>query len=372
MSIHLKRHCTIILKSQLYYDKIIQNGVVYLNKQIFNNPFEKFDFKKYRDKQYLKSESNGLGFYIFSYTMTMTISAFAIMLIMSLIMPNNDDWTNTTSIPMFLMQIFCAVIASFIPGLFYFLISKKRIADTILVKPIKASYLIPIVFMGMAVAMVANIAADIVNNNFGIFNLKNTVSMDSSSQSVTSNILYIISTALVPAFSEEFAFRGIVMGSLRKYGDAFAIITSAVMFGLMHGNIVQIPFAFILGLIFGYAACKTNSIVPAIIIHFINNFYAVILDILQSSEILNERDFHAVYYLIIAAFCLFGVISFIYLLKKDRSFFRISDKPSPYFNSDFRLSLKEKNTAFFLSAGVLSSIVFFLFEIIISLGVING
>lgn len=83
-------------------------------------------------------------------------------------------------------------------------------------------------------------------------------------------------TAVIPAFVEEFAIRGVVMQSLRKYGDGFAIIMSSFVFALMHGNMIQIPFAFIAGIGIGYAVIKTGTMWTGIIIHFINNAIAVI------------------------------------------------------------------------------------------------
>lgn len=82
------------------------------------------------------------------------------------------------------------------------------------------------------------------------------------------NVLYV---AAIPALVEEFAFRGVTLGLLRPYGDSFAIITSSVLFALMHGNFIQIPFAFFVGLVLAYAVVRTGSMVPAILIHFINN-----------------------------------------------------------------------------------------------------
>ena len=58
---------------------------------------------------------------------------------------------------------------------------------------------------------------------------------------------------------EEFAMRGVVMQSLRKYGDWFAIIMSSLVLALVHGNMVQIPFAFIAGIAIGYAVTVTGS-----------------------------------------------------------------------------------------------------------------
>ncbi|WP_295250255.1 CPBP family intramembrane glutamic endopeptidase, partial [Ruminococcus sp.] len=73
--------------------------------------------------------------------------------------------------------------------------------------------------------MIANVATSVIADNFSLFGIENTSSgLTSGDSSVLSIVLNIISTAIVPAFAEEFAFRGIVMGSLRKFGDTVAII----------------------------------------------------------------------------------------------------------------------------------------------------
>ncbi len=88
------------------------------------------------------------------------------------------------------------------------------------------------------------------------------------------NILYI---SAIPALVEELAFRGIALGMLRKYGDGFAIVISAFLFGILHGNFIQIPFAFCVGIALAYTVVRTGSIVPAILIHFINNAMSCLL-----------------------------------------------------------------------------------------------
>ncbi len=87
----------------------------------------------------------------------------------------------------------------------------------------------------------------------------------------------LLQMAAIPALVEELAFRGIALGVLRKYGDGFAIVVSALLFGMLHGNFIQIPFAFCMGLILGYSVVRTGSIVPAIVIHFINNAMSCLL-----------------------------------------------------------------------------------------------
>ncbi len=69
---------------------------------------------------------------------------------------------------------------------------------------------------------------------------------------------------------EEIIYRGFLMKSLQKYGKTFAILVSAAVFGLMHGNPLQSIFAFMVGLVFGYAAME-YSIYFSILLHVLNN-----------------------------------------------------------------------------------------------------
>ena len=81
----------------------------------------------------------------------------------------------------------------------------------------------------------------------------------------------VCANAIVPALIEELALRGIVMTPLRKYGSGFAILISAFAFGIFHGDLDQIPFAFICGLFMGYAVVITESLWTGIVIHALNN-----------------------------------------------------------------------------------------------------
>lgn len=92
--------------------------------------------------------------------------------------------------------------------------------------------------------------------------------------------IYVLDCALIPAIVEEFAIRGVVMQPLRKYGNKFAIIMSSLIFALMHGNMQQIPFAFVAGIGLGYFAISTGSIWTGIAIHFSNNLFAVVINII--------------------------------------------------------------------------------------------
>ncbi len=91
-------------------------------------------------------------------------------------------------------------------------------------------------------------------------------------------ILDIIGTAIVPAFCEEFLFRGLILAALLPYGKKTAIFGSAILFGLMHQNPAQILYTVALGIILAVMAIESESIWGGIILHFVNNLVSVILN----------------------------------------------------------------------------------------------
>lgn len=76
---------------------------------------------------------------------------------------------------------------------------------------------------------------------------------------------------------EEILFRGIILdGYLKNYKPWQGIIVSAFLFALLHGNLTQGIGAFGMGILFGWVYWKTNSIIPSMLLHFINNSVAFI------------------------------------------------------------------------------------------------
>jgi sodium transport system permease protein len=78
--------------------------------------------------------------------------------------------------------------------------------------------------------------------------------------------------AVLPALCEELAFRGFILSGLRHLGHKWwAIVLSAVFFGMAHTVIQQSIAAAALGLVIGYVAVQTTSLVPGMLFHAIYN-----------------------------------------------------------------------------------------------------
>lgn len=93
----------------------------------------------------------------------------------------------------------------------------------------------------------------------------------------TDTLSMFVYASIVAPLSEELIFRGYALRALRPYGKRFAIVGSALLFGLFHGNLLQTPYAVLVGLILGYVTVE-YSIFWAIAIHVFNNL--VLADLL--------------------------------------------------------------------------------------------
>ncbi len=108
-------------------------------------------------------------------------------------------------------------------------------------------------------------------------------------------IVSLISISLIPAFSEEIIFRGIMQKMFtKKYKVITAIFISATFFALMHGDVSSLSYTFAAGLIMGFLAYYTNSLWPAIIYHATNNAIGVIsasfISYLGFDKLLNQTQ----------------------------------------------------------------------------------
>lgn len=174
-------------------------------------------------------------------------------------------------------------------------------------------------------------------------------------------VVSVLTTALLPALLEEFAFRGVILGSLRRFGDGFAVIISALLFGMTHFYLTQIPMAFILGLVMGFIVVKTNSLLPGILIHFFNNFFAAGIDALSYNISTGQYIlvFYAATYLLMGI----GILCVWRLSKSSQNLVSFPERAKSGF------SLK-KRVGFFCSSGVMIS-AFVLFGLCIILGTVG-
>ena len=194
-------------------------------------------------------------------------------------------------------------------------VSKKRISDLVpLARPKKGTFF-PLVLIGFAFCMFSNLINIEFENFFESFGTEYNVSREKPEFTLIAFVLSVISTAIMPALVEEYACRGIVFGTLLPFGEGFALLTSSIIFGVMHGNFDQMPFAFFVGLILGYVRIRSGSIWPCMIIHFLNNLFSVLSQ--YSGYIFSSRTREILYIITVFSMLLIGTVGAFLFTKRE-------------------------------------------------------
>lgn len=119
------------------------------------------------------------------------------------------------------------------------------------------------------------IFSSIVGSFIGMESTNTTVEMiEASPISVT-----LVFAVILAPIAEEFLMRKLLIDRLSKYGEGFAILVSAVTFGLFHGNFYQFFYAALLGIVLGYVYVR-GGLVYSIAMHAVINFLGSVLPML--------------------------------------------------------------------------------------------
>ena len=208
-----------------------------------------------------------------------------------------------------------------LPGCLYFTFSKKSAPRA---EPIRSSVVMPryfplLIICGMAVITITATVNSIFIELVGLGGLYDEFMVAPTRMTDSDAVASMIMTAIAPAFAEEFLFRGVAYGNLRKYGRPFALTASAVLFALMHQNAAQTFYTFCAGLVMGLCYELTGSIWCGVFLHLFNNLYAVLGEVLYARL---GNSYGAVITLLNAVLILLGIGSALWLyviLKRSRT-----------------------------------------------------
>lgn len=214
------------------------------------------------------------------------------------------------------MGIFMQICYMLLPALAVFFISKHEDREKMNVfnKPKSGSLYLLGIFAGLGLCLIGNTATSffsVILNLFGVTFFTGAEEMEIPTTAI-GVVIFVVNIAVMPALLEEFAFRGVLMQPLRKYGDWFAILTSSFCFAIVHANMVQIPFAFIAGISLGYFCIKTKSIWTSVTIHFFNNLLSALFSVYYEKY---PDASMLVYYVATIAFILLGVVAMLVFRK---------------------------------------------------------
>lgn len=325
---------------------------------IYSEPLPKGHTKEtFEEKKRIKKAAKIIGIAFLTMTGVILAVNLIALLVIALIsaVKQNDNAIDFFNDPFFLhiLQIFLASFAFTVPFVIVFKKFKQKTEDLIPLNRPKRKRGLPLFLFGIGFCAFANVASSLIGRFLERIGIEQNRVGPENPEGIIGFLIVFISTAIVPALVEEFACRGFVMGLLRKFGDAFAIVASAVLFGLMHGNLSQIPFAFLVGLALGYIAIKSESLWPAVAVHFFNNLAAIIFSYLPFS--LNLTN---IIYTIFLCICMLLGILAIFLVRGDAELFK--------FKKDGQIITESKKYIyFFTSVPIILVICYYVFETVL-------
>lgn len=160
------------------------------------------------------------------------------------------------------------------------------------------------------------------------------IEMDENTQQIITSMMkepwgYVAVGILAP-LAEEVVFRGAILrtllGIMSKKNHWVAIMISAAIFGVVHANLAQFINALLMGLLLGWMYYRTGSLVPGILLHWVNNTMAYVLtNIMPQSDgkliDLFHGDEKTVYYAVGFSLCIMipSFIQMIIRLKKAKA-----------------------------------------------------
>lgn len=112
------------------------------------------------------------------------------------------------------------------------------------------------------------------------------------------DVVYVVTFIFVSPILEEFAFRGVLLSTLSKYGKYFALYASAIIYSLAHGSFMEFLPSFIMGVLLGKLSLRYKSIKPVIAIHVLFNLLLYLSFIVPESFSIYMAAIYAFIYIL--------------------------------------------------------------------------
>lgn len=209
-------------------------------------------------------------FKVLKWPITFIIGQFLIQFIFVLFFnfKTSFKFVNTTSYEIELSKYldnynFLIALISFIIFFLIFQKNYQKFKNNYMNK-INISGIIILVLFGVSISIIYNLIVYYLNLSYNF-----TTLYDVSS---TNLLIQIICSGILGPILEEYLFRGIVYNNLKTFNKTkTSIIITTIIFSIVHTNIINSIYAFLIGFIFIYAYEKYKNINACIIIHMAAN-----------------------------------------------------------------------------------------------------
>ena len=178
-----------------------------------------------------------------------------------------------------------------------------------------APYLLAALFVGTGAASLGNILsylAQLLLECLGYGFRDNSLHF---ADTAPANVVLVLCSTLIAALVEELAFRGVLLRALRRYGDRFGILCSALIFALCHSSPMQFAPALLSGLVLACLTVRTGSLGTGILVHMAYNALAILINQISVNFLPSARELFSL--LVGGLLTICGIIFGVYLYRRD-------------------------------------------------------
>ena len=160
----------------------------------------------------------------------------------------------------------------------FFKVRKKKLLQECRLQSFEAGRVVPVVLLGMSSAAVVSILLQILPIPEAV--------MEAYAQSSSAMIggavpATILATVIIAPVTEEVIFRGFILSRLREAMPVWAAVgISSFLFALLHGNLLWMVYAFVLGCLLSVVALRLKSIGASLVLHVAFNATGVLMGFL--------------------------------------------------------------------------------------------
>lgn len=219
------------------------------------------------------------------------------------------------------------VLVNTLLAIFVLKITKTgKLSDSFKKPGFSVTEIVMVVFMCLGLT---NINELIVNSLSVVFDSSTKYIASQLGSGISSNsIILSVSTylyiSILGPIAEELLLRGCVLRLGSHVSPKVGVFASALLFGILHGNITQFYNTFLMGLLLGYMTVKCRSIIPAIIAHICNNSLATVMTFIKPAlGPDNYKTFNLIYTWAIIAV---GIVCAFFILRKYKMIDDAADK----------------------------------------------
>lgn len=159
-----------------------------------------------------------------------------------------------------------------VPTIVYFLITKQPVKETLRLNSLSFPSIMIVLLIGLLIYPMSLFIGNLSQLFFHNYLQDAFVEMKSLSL-----LGFIGTVAVTPAICEELTMRGILFSGYGKIDIKKAALMNGLFFGIMHLNLQQFFYAFIIGVIFTYMVKATNSLFSSMLAHFVCNGVSVVI-----------------------------------------------------------------------------------------------